>query len=98
MKKNNQSFYCENCSQLVEPHPKSSRDHCNKCLYSKHIDIIPGDRENKCCGLLKPIGIKLTPKKQIKYLCNKCNEPRYCVIAPDDSIEEIIKLSTLVFN
>jgi len=34
----------------------TARDHCPYCLYSKHLDIFPGDRKNECKGLMKPIG------------------------------------------
>ena len=53
-----ESFECEQCHKNVEKLNYSSRDHCPYCLYSKHVDINPGDRENPCKGLLKPIGIE----------------------------------------
>ena len=51
-----ESFVCENCGKEIKPLEYSARDHCNYCLYSKHVDIFPGDRANNCKGLLKPIG------------------------------------------
>ena len=79
MKKFNEldeGFICENCNYKVEPLKYSSRDHCPKCLYSKHVDINPGDRENTCHGLLKPIGIeKYKDTYKIIYQCEKCPCP-----------------------
>ena len=41
-----EKFICENCGKEVLPLGYTARDHCNYCLYSKHLDIFPGDREN----------------------------------------------------
>ena len=92
---NDQEFICENCGKKVEKLIYSSRDHCNHCLYSKHVDIMPGDRLNKCMGLLKPIGIeKYKDTYKIIYKCDKCKETHKNIIAKDDNYDEIINLST----
>lgn len=68
-------------------HPSSSRDHCNKCLYGLHVDINPGDRANKCRGILKPISLEIANGKQkIVYKCQKCFKEVKCIKAPDDEI------------
>ena len=46
-----ESFTCENCHKEVKPLGYTARDHCPYCLYSKHVDINPGDRQNTCKGL-----------------------------------------------
>lgn len=90
-----ESFNCEYCKREVSPLKYSSRDHCPYCLYSKHVDINPGDRQNTCKGLLKPIDIeKFKDTYKIIYQCETCKELHKNIIAKDDSIEEIIKLST----
>ena len=43
-----EGFICENCGKEVTPAGYTSRDHCPYCLYSKHVDINPGDRQNTC--------------------------------------------------
>ena len=48
-----EEFICENCGNTISKLKYTARDHCNHCLYSKHVDIMPGDRQNKCLGLLK---------------------------------------------
>ena len=66
-------FECENCYKKVDKLVYSARDHCPYCLYSKHVDINPGDRLNDCNGLLKPIGIeKFRDTYKIIYKCEKC--------------------------
>ena len=89
-----EEFTCENCGQLVSPLGYTARDHCPHCLYSKHVDIMPGDRENPCKGLLKPVGIeKFKDTYKILYKCNSCNEPHKNIMAKDDNMELIIELS-----
>ncbi len=91
--KNNEAFICENCGEEVGEHPTSSRDHCNKCLFSKHVDINPGDRENTCQGMLIPIGVESkSGKEQIVYRCEKCNKKIVNVSAADDDREKIVEL------
>ena len=53
-----ESFVCEKCGFKVGKLGYSCRDHCPNCLYSKHVDNNPGDRKNKCKGLLKPVEIE----------------------------------------
>ena len=53
-----EGFICKHCGKEVLPLGYSSRDHCPYCLYSIHIDINPGDRQNTCLGMLRPIGIE----------------------------------------
>lgn len=91
-----ESFICENCKENVLPLKYTARDHCPYCLYSKHLDINPGDRKNNCKGLLKPIGIeKFKDTYKIIYKCEKCHQLHKNIMAKDDDINIIIKLSTI---
>ncbi len=92
---NDQKFICENCGYNVDILGYTSRDHCPNCLYSKHIDIMPGDRNNTCMGLMMPIGIeKYKDTYKIIYKCTKCQEIHKNIMARDDNYDLIIKLST----
>ena len=92
--KNDNSFICENCNKLVSTLKYTSRDHCPYCLYSKHVDINPGDRLNTCLGLLKPISIeKYKDTYKIIYKCIKCNKIHKNIMANDDNMDRIIDLS-----
>lgn len=87
-------FICENCQREVFPLKYSARDHCPYCLFSKHVDINPGDRLNTCLGALEPIGIeKFKNTYKIIYKCNKCATIHKNVIANDDNMDLIIKIS-----
>lgn len=90
-----EEFICENCGEHVKPLGYTCRDHCNKCLYSKHVDKNPGDRLEECKGNLVPISVMDNPKKGyvIIYRCDKCGAIRKNIVAKDDNMKLIIKLS-----
>lgn len=89
-----ENFICEHCGKTVEKLGYTARDHCPYCLYSKHVDINPGDRANTCLGLLEPIGIeKFKDSYKIIYRCTKCHQPHKNKMAHDDNMELIIELS-----
>lgn len=90
----NESFICEYCGFSVKKSSYTARDHCPNCLYSKHVDINPGDRKNECKGLLAPIGIeKFKDTYKIIYKCEKCKTIHKNIIHDDDNMDLIINLS-----
>ena len=93
--KRDEEFICENCGEKVSKLGYTSRDHCPQCLYSKHVDNMPGDREAECRGLLKPIQVELDSKKGyvIIYKCEKCGAIRKNKAADDDDKDLLIKLT-----
>ena len=72
--KNDSGFICENCGFEVKPLGKTSRNHCPKCLCSKHVDILPGDRACSCGGIMRPVFARPDAKKGyiITQKCEKC--------------------------
>ena len=91
-----EEFICDNCGSIVKKLGYSSRDHCPKCLYSKHVDINPGDRLEECHGDLEPVSVELNSKKGyvIIYKCKKCGKIRKNKAADDDNMDLIIELSS----
>ena len=51
-----EEFICDNCGRRVPKLGYSCRNHCPYCLYSKHVDVNPGDRAEECHGVLEPVG------------------------------------------
>lgn len=92
--KNDDEFVCINCGKKVEKLKYTSRDHCNYCLHSIHVDIFPGDRQNECRGVLVPTNVIETAKKGkvIIYKCKKCGGEIRNIVANDDNIDEIYKI------
>ena len=95
MIKNDNGFVCQHCGKEVSPLGYTSRDHCPHCLYSIHIDIIPGDRANTCLGDLQPIAVENNPKKGyvIVYKCTKCGEIKRNKSADDDNFDVILSVA-----
>ena len=94
-----EGFVCAVCGAEVPPNGVTSRDHCPRCLASRHVDILPGDRQNPCGGVLRPVGAEPHPKKGfvIRYRCEKCgasvrNKAALTGTAPDD-MELLIRLT-----
>ena len=92
-----EGFICKNCGMEVKPLLYTARDHCNFCLCSLHVDINPGDRANLCGGMLRPVGIeKYRDIFKILYKCDKCGAIHKNIMAADDDMDLIIKLSTMI--
>ena len=95
-----EEFICENCGKKVPKLGYSCRNHCPYCLYSKHVDINPGDRQEKCHGLLEPIEIETNSKKGyiIIFKCQKCGAIKKNKMAEDNDMNKIIELSRTNWN
>lgn len=98
--KNDNGFICAHCGMKVLPLKKTSRNHCPFCLWSLHVDIMPGDRANPCGGELEPVSAMPDPKKGyiIIHRCTKCGELRrnkaaYDVEIQPDDLRKIIALT-----
>jgi predicted RNA-binding Zn-ribbon protein involved in translation (DUF1610 family) len=76
--KNDDGFICVHCGAEVHPLKYTSRNHCPFCLWSRHLDINPGDRANECGGLMRPIRSEPDAKRGfvIIHKCEKCGEIR----------------------
>ena len=67
-RKNKQDFVCEHCGKEVKG--SGYTNHCPFCLWSKHVDKFPGDRAEKCGGMMKPSKIEM--EKDEFILSNQC--------------------------
>lgn len=100
-------FECCHCSLEVTPNPTMGtmhRNHCNHCLWSKHVDQTPGDRANTCQGCMEPVGITLKHEGADKYgrerlgdvmlvhRCSVCHAININRIAADDPEDLIVKV------
>jgi rubredoxin len=95
----NEDFLCEHCGEMVRKSSYTARDHCPKCLYSKHVDINPGDRAETCGGLMEPVDLELKDGKYIVvHKCQKCGFVRKNKITEDDDFEAVLSLSRQQVN
>ena len=88
-----ENFICENCGMEVNKLGYTARDHCPHCLYSKHLDINPGDRAADCGGMMEPIDIE---QKDGNYIvvqrCKKCGFIRRNKTTSEDEFDAILNI------
>lgn len=87
-----EEFECEHCGYQVQG--SGYTNHCPLCLWSKHVDVQPGDREEKCQGMMEPIGVEVKKSKyRILHHCTRCGLERWNKAAKEDDFEAILQLS-----
>lgn len=76
-----------------------NRNHCNICLWSKHVDKDKGDRKAECHGGMRPIGLTFKHEgagKQgeimLVHECDRCGIISINRIAGDDDNEKILSI------
>lgn len=92
--KNKENFICEKCG--YKNSGNGYTNHCQNCLWSKHVDINPGDRAEECCGIMQPIGlVKEGGVFFIIHKCQKCGIKKRNRAQIDDNFNELIKISVI---
>jgi len=89
-------FVCLHCGFENVPQDGSCRNHCARCLYSRHVDEqAPGGRAITCKGWMEPIGLDVPKKgdRMIRHRCLTCGKEMRNMVARDDDLESIIELS-----
>jgi len=87
-------FRCSHCKQFVVINDKMgtrNRNHCNLCLWSRHVDEAKGDRKAICNGGMEPIGLTFkhegygrAGELMLIHLCSACPKISINRIARDD--------------
>lgn len=91
-KKTKENFTCKHCGFKVKG--TGYTNHCPKCLYSLHVDTNPGDRAEKCGGIMKPVNLELkNGRYTLTHKCQKCGAEKHCKTNPQDNITALAKLS-----
>lgn len=86
-----EDFRCENCGRDVKG--TGYTNHCPQCLFSKHVDINPGDRMSECEGLMEPIGAET--EKDLNYVvlqCRKCGHTKRNKLSDDDNFDAYLDI------
>lgn len=87
-----EDFTCEKCGFQVVGNGYTN--HCPECLWSKHVDIFPGDRAGECQGMMEPIGVeKKNQEYNILHKCVKCGLEKPNKASPDDNFQMLIQVS-----
>jgi len=93
-----ENFICEICGAKVKG--TGYTNHCPNCLWSKHVDInIPGDRDNSCQGLMKPVRVEVKHGEySLLHQCQRCGKVTKNKTAENDNFEKLIMLSKTGIN
>jgi hypothetical protein len=90
-------FVCVHCSNTVPTQVvgSSHRNHCPHCLWSAHLDLVPGDRRCACRGPMEPIAIWVRPDSEwaLIHRCTRCASLRFNRIAGDDDPQKLRELA-----
>lgn len=87
-----EDFVCGHCQAEVVGNGYTN--HCPVCLWSKHVDIFPGDRQSSCLGLMKPIaGMSDGGVNVLIHSCTFCKHQKKNKCAPEDAFDVFVSVS-----
>jgi len=87
-----ENFVCEKCGFEVEGNGYTN--HCSECLWSKHVDINPGDRLHTCGGLMEPIRVEVKNKEYtVIHKCIVCGLEKPNKAVKEDSFQMLVQIS-----
>lgn len=90
-----EDFVCAHCGAKVKGNGYT--DHCPTCLWSRHVDINPGDRVAECRGMMEPVDIEMKEGKWvIHYCCQRCGHKFRVKATKNDNLDEITRLSAKI--
>lgn len=91
-RRNVEDFVCEHCGAFVKG--DGYTNHCPKCLWSKHVDVDPGDRSAACAGMMEPVSVEgASPDYVIVHACERCGFKRRNKVQAHDEPAAIIALA-----
>lgn len=87
-----EDFVCERCGTRVNGNGYTN--HCPRCLYSKHVDISPGDRQARCGGLMEPVSFESRGEAYLlTHRCLSCGHKKKNKTSPEDDLETLLEIS-----
>jgi hypothetical protein len=90
-------FNCIHCRQYVNARAYGTkhRNHCPYCLWSRHLDEEPGDRQATCRAPMEPTAIEVRRDGEwsVIHRCTGCGVLRTNRIAGDDQELTLLALA-----
>lgn len=87
-----EDFNCEHCGALVKGNGYTN--HCPECLWSKHVDVYPGDRSATCGGLMKPIAFEQEKTETIiTHECIVCKYRKRNKVSIKDNVDTMATIA-----
>lgn len=88
-----EDFVCENC--CVEVSGSGYTNHCPECLWSKHVDIEPGDRASECGGMMRPVTLEEHQGgHRVLHRCVSCGHEKYNKVQKGDRFDPEMVLNS----
>jgi RNHCP domain-containing protein len=86
-----EDFTCLRCGTPVRG--SGYTNHCPRCLWSRHVDINPGDRAAECGGAMEPVGaLRESDRIVVVHRCVACGHSRRNRSAADDDRDVVLEL------
>lgn len=88
-----EDFRCLVCGAAVRG--DGYTNHCPRCLWSRHVDVAPGDRAADCGGLMRPVGVEARAHDVVlTHVCELCGHRRRNRTAPADDETALLRVAT----
>ncbi|HXU24364.1 MAG TPA: RNHCP domain-containing protein [Tepidiformaceae bacterium] len=92
-----ESFRCVHCKERVaaDVFGTAHRNHCPRCLWSRHLDDFPGDRKSSCKSGMEPAAVTVRSDGEwaIIHRCAGCAVLHENRIAGDDNVMVLMALA-----
>jgi len=88
-----EDFTCGHCGAEVKGNGYTN--HCPKCLWSKHVDIHPGDRAATCGGMMEPVSVEGSTGSgyKLRHKCVICHHERINGVVQADDPDAVVALA-----
>jgi hypothetical protein len=87
-----EDFVCGDCGFPVQG--TGYTNHCPRCLWSRHVDEMPGDRLSPCGGLMEPISVEVRGNTyRILHRCQKCGKEKWNQASPADDFDRLLAIA-----
>lgn len=92
-----EDFVCGHCRAKVAG--DGYTNHCPVCLWSRHVDVNPGDRAATCGGKMQPVAVEpVRGGWTLVHRCESCGAERRCKTATADDREAILNVARAAAN
>jgi len=90
-KRKQEDFVCDNCKNNVDG--DGYTNHCPECLWSKHVDINPGDRAGGCGGIMEPVCVEKEKEEHVlTHKCISCGHVKRNKMERNDNFDVAVKI------
>lgn len=84
-----EDFTCAHCGARVQG--DGYTNHCPHCLWSRHVDVDPGDRAADCGGMMAPVQLLYEEDEfRLRHRCVRCGHERSNRAAAADDLGPLL--------